>query len=95
MVSTMPMPNRRSKARWCSGGSAAEAERQKRMAAVRSRAGASPSSRYEIMVGTTLIQLQPVCAACSQKRPAENFGGIARLPPCASGASMVTQKALM
>jgi len=47
------------------------------------------------MVGTTLIQLHCVCVACSQKRPAENFGGIARLPPCASGASMVTVKALM
>src|SRR6218665_3530180 len=47
------------------------------------------------MVGTRLIQLHCVRAACSQKRPAENFGASARLPPCASGASMVTTRALM
>ena len=45
MVSMTPMPNRCSKARRCSGGSADEAERQKRMACVLSRGGAAPSSR--------------------------------------------------
>ena len=47
------------------------------------------------MVGTTLIQVQALWLACSQKRAAENLGGIARLPPWDSGASMVTAKALM
>ena len=47
------------------------------------------------MVGTTLIQVQAQALACSQKRAAENFGGMARLPPWASGASMVTAKALI
>ena len=65
------------------------------MRAVSSRGGAGPSSRYEIIVGTTLSQVQCVLAACAQKRAAEKRGGIARLPPCASGASMVTANALM
>ena len=47
------------------------------------------------MVGTTLIQVHCACVACCQKRAAENFGGMARLPPCAKGASMVTAKALI
>ena len=48
-----------------------------------------------MMVGTTLIQVQPLSAACTQKRAAENFGAMATLPPLASGASIVTAKALM
>ncbi|MCY1289059.1 hypothetical protein D3C81_845030 [compost metagenome] len=39
MVSITPMPKRCSNARWCSGGSAADAERQKR-----TPAGARPSA---------------------------------------------------
>jgi hypothetical protein len=42
-----------------------------------------------------LSQVQPCVITMSQKLPAENRGGITRLPPCASGASMVTAKALM
>ena len=90
----MPMPNWVSNARKCAGGSAADALRQNRMADT-SACGAAPSSKYEIMVGTTLIQVQRDCVACCQKLPAENRGGMARLPPWASGASMVTAKALM
>ena len=48
-----------------------------------------------MIVGTTLIQVQRMPTACSQNAAAENRGGIARLPPCASGASIVTAKALM
>ena len=47
------------------------------------------------MVGTTLIQVQALPLACCQKLPAEKRGGMAKLPPWASGASMVTAKALM
>ncbi len=47
------------------------------------------------MVGTTLSQVHCASRAWVQKRAAENFGVIARLPPCASCASIVTAKALM
>ena len=33
------------------------------------------------MVGTTLIQVQALPLACCQKLPADNRGGMARLPP--------------
>ena len=48
-----------------------------------------------MMVGTTLIQVQRCSIACCQKAAAEKRGGITRLPPWASGASIVTAKALM
>ena len=62
---------------------------------MRSRGGVAPSSRYEIIVGTTLTQVHCASTACVQKRAAEKRGAIARLPPWASGASIVTAKALM
>ena len=48
-----------------------------------------------MMVGTTLIQVQPDATACCQNEVAEKRGGMARLPPCASGLSIVTANALM
>ncbi len=48
-----------------------------------------------MMVGTTLSQVQRFSTACAQKRAAEKRAAIATLPPCASGASIVTAKALM
>ena len=59
-------------------GRAAEAEPRRSA----SRGGTAPSSRYEIMVGTTLIHVQPDRAACAQKRAAENA---AASPGCRRG----------
>ena len=48
-----------------------------------------------MIVGTTLSHVQPCLIAISQKPATENFGGITKLPPCTSGASIVTANALM
>ena len=48
-----------------------------------------------MIVGTTLSQVQRDSIAWAQNCAAEKRGASARLPPCASGASMVTAKALM
>ena len=96
MVSMTPMPNLLLEAAQVLGrqrgrGRAAEAN----AAPAPRRAGASPSSRYEMIVGTTLSQVQPESSACDQKRAAENAAPSPRCRRCASGASIVTAKALM
>ena len=60
-----------------------------------SRGGASPASRYEMIVGTMLSQVQRRRIACDQNCAAEKRAAIATLPPFTSGASIVTANALM
>ena len=48
-----------------------------------------------MMVGTTLIHVQPCRTTCSQKVEALKRCGSTRLPPCTSGAVAVTIWALM
>ena len=43
-----------------------------------------------MIVGTTLIHVQRCASTCSQKVVTLNRWGITTLPPCTSGATVVT-----